>query len=98
MPAFSFIQDTPLGALHPGQLSCRRFRGEAHSPLLLINHWIPPFPPNATLNAQIGRAAFLRGRIEHCARQRGRRGAITAVDVYQRTAVLAVARRLNERR
>ena len=44
MPAFSFIQDTPLGAVHPGQLSCRRFRGEASSPLLLVNHWIPPFP------------------------------------------------------
>ncbi len=98
MPAFSFIQDTPLGALHPGQLSCRRFRGEASSPLLLINHWIPPFPPNAALNAQIGRAAVLRGRIEHCARQRRRSGAITAVDVYQRTAVVDVTRRLNERR
>lgn len=98
MPAFSFIQDTPLGALHPGQLSCRRARGEASSPLLLINHWIPPFPPNAALNAQIGRAFFLQGRIEQCTRQRGRRGAITAVDVYQRTAVVAVSRRLNERR
>jgi hypothetical protein len=98
MPAFSFIQDTPLGALHPGQLSCRRFRGEASSPLLLVNHWIPPFPPNAALNARIGRPSFLRGRIEHCARQLGRRGAITAVDVYQRTAVVAVTRQLNERR
>lgn len=97
MPAFSFIQDTPLGALHPGQLSCRRFRGEASSPLLLINHWIPPFPPSPTLNAQIGRAFFLRGRIEQCVGQRGRGGAITAVDVYQRTAVVAVTRRLNER-
>ena len=27
MPAFEFIQDTPLGALHPGQLSCARYRG-----------------------------------------------------------------------
>ena len=63
-----------------------------------VNRWLPPFPPNAALNAQIGRASFLRGRIEHCARQRGRRGAITAVDVYQRTAVVAVTRQLNERR
>ena len=66
MPAFDYIQDTPLGALHPAQLSCARYRGEQDSPLLLINHWIPPFPPSPTLNAQIGRAAFLRARIERC--------------------------------
>jgi len=41
MPAFSFIQDTPLGATRPDQLSCKRYRGEEHSPLLLINYWIP---------------------------------------------------------
>ena len=51
MPAFSFIQDTPLGATRPDQLSCERYRGEADSPLLLINYWIPPFPPSPTLNA-----------------------------------------------
>ena len=55
MPAFSFIADTPLGAVQPGQLSCKRFRGGERSPLLLINHWIPPFPPSPALNEQIGR-------------------------------------------
>ena len=48
MPAFSFIQDTPLGAVRPDQLSCTRYRGEDGSPMLLINHWIPPFPPSPT--------------------------------------------------
>ena len=28
MPAFSFIQDTPLGATRPDRLSCERYRGE----------------------------------------------------------------------
>ena len=96
MPAFEFIQDTPLGALHPGQLSCARYRGTSASRLLLINHWIPPFPPSPTLNAQIGRAAFLRARIERCERERRIHGAILAVDFYQRTAVVDVARALNE--
>jgi hypothetical protein len=96
MPAFTFIQDTPLGALHPGQLSCKRYRGRQGSPLLLVNHWIPPFPPSAALNAQIGRAFFLRPRIEQCERSRGAHGAIVAVDFYQRTAAVAVARALNE--
>jgi hypothetical protein len=97
MPAFSFIQDTPLGATRPGQLSCERYRGEAHSPLLLINHWIPPFPPSPTLNAGIGRASFLRGRTERCLSERGFKGAILAVDFYERTAAVEVARELNSR-
>jgi hypothetical protein len=95
MPAFSFIQDTPLGATRPDQLSCSRYRGEAHSPLLLINHWIPPFPPSPTLNAAIGRAPFLRARIERCMRERGAKGAIVAVDFYQRTSLVSVAGALN---
>jgi hypothetical protein len=95
MPAFSFIQDTPLGATRPDRLSCKRYRGAADSPLLLVNHWIPPFPPSPTLNAGIGQAAFLRGRVERCLRKRGFKGAIVAVDFYQRTSVVDVAQELN---
>jgi hypothetical protein len=98
MPAFSFIQDTPLGALHPGQLSCARYRGEPDSPMLLLNHWIPPFPPSPTINAQIGRAPVLRARIARCTRDRHTGGAIVAVDFYERTAVVQVAQQLNARR
>jgi hypothetical protein len=97
MPAFSFIRDTPLGAARPDQLSCKPYRGEEHSPLLLINHWIPPFPPSPSLNAGIGREVFLRSRIERCLAERGFRGAIVAVDFYQRTSVVNVARELNSR-
>jgi hypothetical protein len=98
MPAFSFIQDTPLGALHPGQLSCARYRGQPSSPMLLLNHWIPPFPPSPAINAQIGRAAVLRARIARCTRERDTGGAIVAVDFYERTAVVKVAQALNARR
>ena len=96
MPAFSFIQDTPLGATRPSQLSCKRYRGKPDSPLLLINHWIPPFPPSLTLNARIGRAAFLRKGIERCLKARDVKGAIVAVDFYQRTSVVKVAQELND--
>lgn len=95
MPAFSYIQDTPLGANRPDQLSCDRFRGEPDSPLLLINHWIPPFPPSPRLNAAIGQATFLRHRIRRCMSARDSEGAIVAVDFYERTAVVRVARQLN---
>lgn len=98
MPAFSFIQDTPLGAVHPGQLSCARYRGNPDSPMLLLNHWVPPFPPSPTINAQIGRAAFLRARVLRCTRERDTSGAIVAVDFYQRTAVVKVAQELDSGR
>jgi hypothetical protein len=97
MPAFSFIQDTPLGAIRPSRLSCRRFRGKPDSPLLLVNHWIPPFPPSTRINAAIGHRAFLRSRLERCQRERGAEGAIVAVDFYERGSVVEVARRLNDR-
>jgi hypothetical protein len=95
LPAFSYIQDTPLGARRPDQLSCARFRGEADSPLLLINHWIPPFPPSPRLNTAIGRATFLRHRVRTCMRERGFTGGVVAVDFYDSTAVVRVAKELN---
>jgi hypothetical protein len=96
MPAFSFIQDTPLGANRPDQLSCDRFRGDADSPLLMVNHWIPPFPPSPRLNALIGRAGFLRHRLRACMNERGFEGAILAVDFYERTAAVRVAEEFND--
>jgi hypothetical protein len=96
MPAFSFIQDTPLGARRPSRLSCARFRGEPDSPLLLLNHWLETFPPLPALNAPIGRATALRRRIEQCESERGVRGAIVAVDFYEQTDVVKVARQLND--
>lgn len=95
MPAFTYIQDTPLGANRPDQLRCDRFRGEPDSPLLLINHWIPPFPPSPRLNAAIGQRTFLRHRIRGCMDDRGFTGAIVAVDFYERTAVVRVAGEIN---
>jgi hypothetical protein len=95
MPAFTFIQDTPLGATRPDQLSCGRYRGKGDSPLLLINHWIPPFPPSPTLNAAIGRSPFLRARIARCLSQRRLKGAIVVVDFYERSSVVEVAQKLN---
>jgi hypothetical protein len=95
MPAFDYIQDTPLGAHRPDQLSCERFRGAPDSPLLLVNHWIPPWPPSPRLNALIGRRSFLRRRVRRCMRARGFEGAIVAVDFYDSTSVVRVAEELN---
>jgi hypothetical protein len=96
MPAFSFIQDTPLGARRPNQLTCARFRGQSDSPILLINNWIDIFPPQAALNRSIGRAAALRRRIAQCASERSMRPGIIAVDFYQQTDLVEVAAQLND--
>jgi hypothetical protein len=96
LPGFSFVQDTPLGARDPEQLSCATSRGSADSPLLLINHWIDRFPPKPSENARIA-GGFLRDRVVRCTRERGIDGAIVAVDFYDRSGVVQVARSLNER-
>jgi len=96
LDGFAFAQDTPLGADRPEELRCGRFRGEAGSPLLLINHWIPPFPPSVSRNARIG-GEFLEDRLEQCARARSQLPNLVAVDFYEQSGVIEVAARLNAR-
>jgi hypothetical protein len=97
MPAFSYIQDTPLGAVTPSGLRCSRFRGDADSPILLMNHWIDRFPPRVSANARINRKAFLEGRIDRCTRERGLGPGLVGVDFYERGALVEVARERNSR-
>jgi hypothetical protein len=96
MPAFEFFQDTPLGATKPAQFSCRRKRGDADSPLLLVNHWIDTFPPNPRKNREIG-GAFLTRRLTRCARERGMMPNVVAVDYYSTSGVVSAVHTLNER-
>ncbi len=94
MSGFSFAQDTPLGAREPRELSCGPSRGDANSPLLMINHWIDRFPPPPRANAAVGRA-FLERRLERCARERDHLPNLVAVDFYDTSGVVAAAARLN---
>jgi len=95
MPAFSFIQDTPLGNRRSSDFSCERFRGDADSPILMLNHWIDRFPPRVSDNVLVGGMRFLSSRIARCARERGVPAGVVAVDFYERGAVVEVARDLN---
>jgi hypothetical protein len=97
LPGFELAQDTPLGARAPGELSCGRYRGNADSPLLLVNHWIDTFPPSPARNERIG-GEFLERRLERCELRRLRRPNLVAVDFYERSDVLGIADRLNGRR
>lgn len=95
LDGFSFTQDTPLGATTPAQLSCKRERGDANSPLLLINHWIDEFPPRPSANARIG-GEFLRKRLARCATQRNMAPNMVAVDFYDTSAVVTIVKARNE--
>lgn len=95
MPAFSYFQDTPLGAEKPSQFSCRRKRGDADSPLLLVNNWIDSFPPNPRRNREIG-GEFLTRRLARCEREREMTPNVVAVDFYNNSVVVAAAQALNE--
>ena len=94
MSGFSFAQDTPLGAREPRELSCGPSRGNANSPLLMINHWIDRFPPPPRANAAVG-GGFLERRLERCARERDHLPNLVAVDFYDTSGVVAAAARLN---
>jgi hypothetical protein len=94
MPAFSFIQDTPLGARSRRDFRCTRSRGDADSPFLLLNHWIDRFPPRPSDNARVG-GAVLAARLDACRKERGTGPGIVAVDFYERSGVIALARRYN---
>ena len=97
LPGFSFVQDTPLGARNAAQLVCGLNRGSADSPLLLLNHWIDGFPPSPSRNQRVG-GAVLERQVDRCERERRLLPNLVAVDFYERTRVLAIARRLNARR
>jgi hypothetical protein len=91
---FSFAQDTPLGAASGNQLRCSPNRGDANSPLLMINHWIDAFPPPPRANAAIGRD-FLSRRLDRCADERELTPNLVAVDFYETSGVVGAAARLN---
>ena len=97
LPGFELVQDTPLGARRPEELRCERFRGEPGSPMLLLNHWIDTFPPAVSRNDRIG-ASFLERRARRCGQARGLTPNLLAVDFYERSDVVDVARRLNAER
>jgi hypothetical protein len=96
MPAFSRIQDTPYDVSNPSALDCSRGRGRADNPMLLLNHWIARFPPRVSDQVKVG-GSFLRDRVARCTSEKGIAGGIVAVDFYERTDVVAVAKQLNDR-
>ena len=92
---FSFIQDTPLGATKPKGLLCNRNRGDADSPLLMINNWIDRFPPPLSANRAVLKRSFIEDRARRCARVRGHKANLIASDFYDQGKLVDAVRELN---
>lgn len=98
LDGFSFVQDTPLGATKVGQLSCARERGDADSPLLMLNHWADVFPPQLRANRPFLTEKVLLKRAHECARDRGMPVNMIAVDHYDQGGLVEAIEQLNQER
>ena len=95
LEAFDFIQDTPLGPRATS--SCARSRGDADSPIFMLNHWVDDFPPRPSANARVNSREEILARAERCEGGRGLPVSLIAVDHYDRGGVVAAAAELNGR-
>lgn len=98
LDGFSFIQDTPLGATRVNQLRCRRERGTAESPLLMLNNWADLFPPRSRANRPFQTERFLLARAHRCARKLGLPVNLIAVDHYDQGDLIPAVEALNAER
>jgi hypothetical protein len=98
LDGFSFVQDTPLGATTVKELSCKRFRGDADSPLLMLNNWADLFPPRLRANRPFQTKRFLLERSHECQRKRGMPVNLIAVDYYDQGDVVEAVKVLNDER
>ena len=98
---FDLTQDTPYQFPKPANLrdykvSCELNRGNANSPLFLVNHWIERFNPSPSVSAKVNAFPFLVKRAQACDRIRGvQRPTLLAVDFYDEGNVLGAVNVLN---
>lgn len=98
LDGFSFVQDTPLGATKVKQLRCGRERGDADSPLAMINHWADVFPPQRNANRPFQRRREIIGRAHRCARKLGVTVNLIPVDHYDLGDLIPAVDELNGER
>ena len=95
MNGFSWIQDTPLGAVKPSQFSCRRNRGLPANPLLMMNDWADVFPPRRSPNVPLTKRAFILRRARQCETERHHMPNLILTDFYDSGDVVGAVRAIN---
>lgn len=98
LDGFSFVQDTPLGATRVQDLSCDLNRGDADSPMLMLNHWADVFPPRREANAEFHSKPKVVDRAHECARERGLPVSLIATDHYDDGKFIEAVQKLNRER
>ncbi|HTG85131.1 MAG TPA: hypothetical protein VL853_09980, partial [Gemmatimonadales bacterium] len=95
-PAFETFQETPYTFHVPADFSCKPNRGDAKSPLFLINHWIETSPAPRPSNAVIVNAeGALLARAAECRKERGKLPNVIAVDFAATGDIVRAAAVLN---
>ena len=93
--AWDLIQDTPYSFSSEDAFTCEANRGEATSPLFLVNHWLGTPLPTPEGAERVNAASVLQARAEQCAAERGQRVNLLGVDFYERGDLFSVVDQLN---
>ena len=91
----AWIQDTPLGAVKPGQFTCNLYRGQPSNPLLMMNDWADVFPPRRSPNVALVKRGFILQRARQCEAERHHLPNLILTDFYDSGDVVGAARVLN---
>lgn len=93
--AWSLWTDTPYSFSDASEFSCAPNRGDASSPLFLVNHWIGNPLPSASASREVNAREVLLARAQACVEERGRPINFLGVDFYNEGDLFAVVRELN---
>jgi hypothetical protein len=97
---FELTQETPFDFSSPSELtgprSCRPNRGDVHSPLFQINHWVEKLPRSPSTAEQVNAFDFALKRARRCASERQLAPSWVAVDYHNKGEVVGVVRVLNQ--
>jgi hypothetical protein len=88
-------QDTPFDFRSASAFSCELFRGQADSPLFLVNHWLNRPGRRIAAASQVNTRDVLLTRMEKCQAERGRIPNYVAVDYYSEGDLFGVVDALN---
>lgn len=96
LQGFDWAQDTPYDSMKPSDFSCERLRGQADSPLFLVNHWLNRPQYRVSDAKKVNSSKVLGSRLDECQAQRKMIPNYVAVDYYNYGDLFTEINRLNK--